>query len=194
MWRSSHDDPQGDIEAAAADKEEGSAGGCFVRPLSSQVPSQSMPERHSIGSAGGGGGAQASSVLLVSGSSNSTISLQEQQRYSSSPQASGSSLLTTQALPAVGGGGGGDITVVDDVRALEHVENHIVVLLPKATNKIQYLLRPLRAQFLRGTPFSKSVVILTEANVSQLERYCRSLEVRERQRRKDAHRLPSSLH
>ena len=70
------------------------------------------------------------------------------------------------------------ITVVDDVRTLGHVENHIVVLLPKAMDKIQYLLRPLRAQFLRGTPFCKGVVVLTETNVAQLERQCRSLEVR----------------
>lgn len=71
------------------------------------------------------------------------------------------------------------ITVVDDVRTLGHVENHIVVLLPKAMDKIQYLLRPLRAQFLRGTPFCKGVVVLTETNVGQLERQCRSLEVRQ---------------
>lgn len=88
--------------------------------------------------------------------------------------ASLSSFHSTRPFPAEEDGG---ITVVDDVRALEHVENHIVVLLPKATTKIQYLLRPLRAQFLRDTPFCKSIVILTEANVSLLERHCQSLEV-----------------
>ncbi len=93
--------------------------------------------------------------------------------------ASASSFHTTQAAADGEGQGESGITVVEDVRALGHVvENHIVVLLPKAMDKIQYLLRPLRAQFLRGTPFCKSVVILTESSVEQLERQCRSLEVR----------------
>jgi hypothetical protein len=83
------------------------------------------------------------------------------------------SFHTTQALPSEEVG----ITVVEDVRALGHVENHVLVLLPKAVDKIQYLLRPLRAQFLKGTPFCKSVVFLTEAGVGALERHCRSLEV-----------------
>lgn len=86
------------------------------------------------------------------------------------------SFHTTQALPLAEEAGG--ITVVEDVRALGHVENHILVLLPKAVDKIQYLLRPLRAQFLKGTPFCKRVVFLTEAGLGALERHCRSLEVR----------------
>ena len=70
------------------------------------------------------------------------------------------------------------VTAVDDVRTMEGIENHIVVLLPKAVDKINYLLRPLRAQFLQGTPYCKSIVILTDGNLQHLQKHCQNLEVR----------------
>ena len=67
------------------------------------------------------------------------------------------------------------VTAVEDVRTM-NLEDHIVVLLPRTAEKLQCLLRPLRAHFLQGTHYSKPVVILTDVSLSQLEQYCNSLE------------------
>jgi len=67
--------------------------------------------------------------------------------------------------------------VVDDVRTLERgpMQDHIVVLLPKAVDKIHYLLRPLRNQLLQGTGYFKGVVILTDGNLQHLEQQFQDL-------------------
>lgn len=70
----------------------------------------------------------------------------------------------------------GDIHVVDDVRALERgaMQDHIVILLPKAVDKVCYLLRQLRCQILHGTGYLKEVVILTEGRGEDLEKQFQS--------------------
>lgn len=199
MWQDSED---GDHEPAArtCDEEEGGV------PASTASSASVIPERQYAQTAAAGRRSTAlslhstfSSVSDSGAGDNGRVSFQQEPPPPPTPQrdeslsdsvpaedrrpdlagslASFPSFHTTQALLPPEEEGAAGITVVDDVRTLGHVENHIVVLLPKAMDKIQYLLRPLRAQFLRGTPFCKSVVILTETSVGQLERHCRSLEV-----------------
>lgn len=204
MWRDSHDVSQAaESEATPTDEEEGLAAAPHRDTLlRSQQP---IPERHPT-NGGARSFSLQSTLSSVSGTGNvsfqehqhdaSTGSLANQEGEAAAAAATAatagaaaaaaqggerldrltslSSFHSTRAFPAEEDGG---ITVVDDVRTLEHVENHIVVLLPKANTKIQYLLRPLRALFLRDTSFCKSIVILTEANVGLLERHCQSLEV-----------------
>jgi hypothetical protein len=92
-------------------------------------------------------------------------------------------LQSSSSLPVLDEAQLGDsadgMRMVDDVRTLARgpMQDHIVVLLPKAVDKIQFLLRPLRNQFLQGTGYSKGVVILTDGNLQHLEQQFRDLQM-----------------